>query len=247
MAQNTSADYDLYERGVLARFSGVDAGYGASIVLRGVEFETRARTVSLVTGPTAAGKTTLMHLLRLSLTPRGGRAVILGHDIASISAGTRAAIKRRIGYVAENPVFVEHWSALANIAMPLRVSGAKARDYADDVRELVDFVGLGAAAELPVEKMSGAERRRTAIARALAAKPDLILADDPTAGLSPGDGRRIVRLLAEMRRVGAGVVITSQDESLAECGPIQRWRIERGRISPIDHPAEYADEAEATE
>lgn len=246
MARPNSPEQDLFERGVLIRLSAVDAGYGAATVLSGLDFEARTGEVALVSGPTAAGKTTLMHLLRLSLTPRAGRAVILGADIARAGATARARIKRRIGYVAENPVFVEQWSALANIATPLRMRGLKPRDFAEDVRELVDFVGLGAAAELPVEKLSGAERRRAAIARALAAKPELILADDPTAGMSPGDGRRIVRLLAEMRRVGAGVVITSQDEGLAECGPILRWRIERGRLSPIDHSA-HASEAEAFE
>jgi cell division transport system ATP-binding protein len=186
-----------------------------------------------------------MHVLRLALPPRAGRAVILGADVGKASARTRARVKRRIGYVAENPVFVEQWSAFDNVAMPLRMGGRKVRDYADDVRELVDFVGLGEAADLPVERLSGAERRRAAIARALAGKPDLILADDPTAGMSPADGRRIVRLLAEMRRVGAGVVIASQDESLAECAPILRWRIEQGRLSPADHPA--PEEAEAFE
>ena len=132
-------------------------------------------------------------------------------------------MKRKIGYVAENPTFIEHWSAFDNIAMPLKLGGAKAKDYSPDVRELVDFVGLGAAADLPVEQISGAERRRAAIARALAAKPELILVDDPTSGMSPGDGRRIVRLLAEMRRVGAGVVIASQDQTLADCAPFLRW------------------------
>src|SRR5690606_1821712 len=112
----------------------------------------------------------------------------------------------------------------------------KPREYADDVRELVDFVGIGEAADLPVEKLSGAERRRAAIARALAAKPHLILADDPTAGMSPADGRRVVKLLAEMRRVGAGVVIASQDESLGECAPMNVWRIERGRLSMAATP-----------
>jgi cell division transport system ATP-binding protein len=121
--------------------------------------------------------------------------------------------------------------------MPLKLSGARASDYHEDVRELVDFVGLSGASELPVEKLSGAERRRAALARALAGKPDLILADDPTAGMSPGDGRRIVRLLGEMRRVGAAVVIATQDETLADCAPMLRWRIERGRLTPVDEGA----------
>lgn len=243
MARPNTADTDLFQRGVLARISGVDAGYGPATVLVGVEFEARAGEVSLVTGPAAAGKTTFMHLLRLALPPRSGRAVILGADVGRASPTARAEIKRRIGYVAENPVFVEQWSAFDNIAMPLRLAGLKPRDYDHDVRELVDFVGLSDAAMLPVENLSGAERRRAAIARALAAKPELILADDPTAGMSPGDGRRIVRLLAEMRRVGAGVVIASQDETLADCAPILRWRIDRGRLAQIDHAAPADAEA----
>lgn len=239
MPRPNTADLALYERGVLIRLTGVDAGYGADIVLFGVDFEIRTGEVSLVSGPQAAGKTTLMHLLRLSLAPRAGRMVAFGADVARAGPRAQARIKRRIGYVAENPVFVEQWTAFDNIALPLKMSGQRARDYAHDVKELVDFVGLEpVAARLPVEKLSGAERRRAAIARALASKPELILADDPTAGMSPGEGRRIVRLLAEMRRVNAGVVIASQDESLAECAPILRWRMERGRLSPIDHPAD---------
>lgn len=233
MARPNSTDIDLFERGVLVRISNVDAGYGAAIVLMGIDFEARAGEVNLVTGPAAAGKTTLTHLLRLALTPRSGRAVILGTDVARATGKQRAVAKQRIGYVAENPVFVEGWSAFDNIAMPLRMLGRKPREYAEDVRELVDFVGLTGAAELPVEKLSGAERRRAAIARALAAKPHLILADDPTAGMSPGDGRRIVRLLAEMRRVGAGVVIATQDDTLSDCAPMHHWQIEQGRLSRI--------------
>lgn len=245
MARPNNVDVDLFERGVMARLTAVDSGYGPATVLVGIDFEARAREVSLVTGPAAAGKTTLMHLLRLALPPRAGQAMILGVDVARAGPRLQANVKRRIGYVAENPVFVENWSTFDNIAMPLRMGGRKARDFIDDVHELVDFVGLGGTAGLPLSKLSGAERRLAAIARALVTKPELILADDPTAGMSPADGRRIVRLLAEMRRVGAAVVIASQDETLADCAPILRWRIEQGRLSPVDHPA--PEEAEAFE
>lgn len=248
MARPNSPDYDLFERGILVRLSGVDTGYGPTTVLRGVDFEARAGEVALVTGPAAAGKTTLTHLLRLALPVRAGRGVILGVDVGKASGRTRAHVKRRIGYVAENPVFVEQWSAFENIALPLRLSGRRPREFAEDVRELVDFVGLGGAADLPVERLSGAERRRAAIARALATKPALILADDPTGGMSPADGRRTIRLLAEMRRVGAGVVITSQDDTLADAGPnIQHWKIERGRLRRADPAATQTEEEGALE
>lgn len=242
MARPNRSDLDLFERGILVRLTQVDTGYRTGDVLRGVEFEVNAGEVALVTGPAAAGKTTLIHLLRLALTPHAGRAVILGADANRLRETWRAKLKRRIGYIAENPTFVEGWSAFENIALPLKLTGRRARDYADDVRELVDFVGLGAAADLTTDRLSGAQRRLAAIARALAAKPDLVLADDPTAGMSPADGRRTVRLLSEMRRVGAAVVITSQDESLADVAPTSSWRLERGRLTPqsvADHAEDY--------
>ena len=243
MARSNSIDLDLLERGVIARLSQVDAGYDATDVLLGIEFEARAGEVALVTGPTAAGKTSLLHLLRLALPPRSGSAIILGMDAGRLRGADRARLKRRIGYVSENPSFVEHWTAFENIATPLRMAGKKPREYVDDVRELVDFVGLGAAADMPVERLSGAERRRAAIARALAGKPDLILADDPTAGMSPDAGRRIVRLLAEMRRVGAGVVIACQDDTLADCAPLHHWRLELGRLTPAESTRRLSAEA----
>jgi cell division transport system ATP-binding protein len=219
----------------LARLNGVDAGYGAAVVLAGLEFEIRVGEVALVTGPAAAGKTSLTHVLRLALPPRSGRAIILGVDVDKASARVRANVKKRIGYVAESPVFVERWSAFDNIAMPLKMAGLRPNDYERDIRELVEFVGLTEAANLPIEQLSGAEKRRAAIARALAGKPELILADDPTAGMSPQDGRHVVRLLAEMRRVGAGVVIATQDETLVDCAPFAHWRIARGRLDRADH------------
>src|SRR5262245_42897289 len=119
MARTTSNELDLFARGLRVRLTQVDAGYGTAIVLMGIDFQARAGEVAFITGPAAAGKTTLTHLLRLALAPKSGQALIMGVDVARASGRERAAIKRRIGYVAENPVFVEHWSAFDNVAMPL--------------------------------------------------------------------------------------------------------------------------------
>jgi cell division transport system ATP-binding protein len=230
MSMTDRANQEIYQLGVLARLTGVDAGYQVDPVLHQVHFEANAGEAALVCGPTSAGKTTLMHVLRLALVPRRGRALILGAEVGKLSGAARARLKRRIGYIAENPSFVEHWTAYSNIAMPLRAAGLKPPQYAEDVRELAEFVGLDAAVDEPVSRLSAAARRLVAIARALVAKPEIILADDPTSGMSPEAGRRVVRMLMEMRRVGAGVIIASQDESLAEVGPCTLWRISHGRL-----------------
>lgn len=215
----------------MVQLSGVSAGFAGAEVLRGIAFEARAGEVAFVSGATATGKSTLVHLLRLAMQPRGGSAMILGADAGRLSGADRARLKRRIGYVAEEPIFVERWSAFDNIALPLRLAGRKAVDYAEDVRELISFVGLTVGAEEPAWRLSAIERRRAAIARALAAKPDLIVADAPTAGLGREAAHRIVRLLGELRRVGAAVVLTSQDDDATDGVEAVHWRLALGRLT----------------
>jgi cell division transport system ATP-binding protein len=237
MALSRRHDPDPFDLGVLARLDNVDAWLGRAVVLSGIDFEVEAGEVALISGPTASGKSSFLHLLRLALPPHEGSCFVLGHDAARLSEGDRARLKRRIGYVAETPTFVEAWSAFENIALPLRLSGRGYNDYARDVEELVDFVGLGPAAGEPAHSLSAAERRRAAIARALAPKPDLILADEPTAGLAPDSARRVIRLLGEMRRVGAGVVVATQDQSLADATDATHWRLDHGHLRALDHSA----------
>lgn len=228
-------------RRLKVRLAGVSAGFAGASVLRSIDFEAWSGEVTLVTGATATGKSALIHLLRLALRPRGGEADILGEDAGKLAGARLAKAKRRIGYVAENPAFIERQSAFDNIAAPLKIAGRRAVDYAEDVRALIAYVGLNTAADEPMWRLSMAERRRAAIARALAAKPELVLADAPTAGLAPDAAYKIVRLLSEMRRVGAAVVITSQDEAAAAGADPVCWRLALGRLTRTTTLAEAAE------
>jgi cell division transport system ATP-binding protein len=125
MSTTDKANLQLYERGVFARFTGVEAGYQVDPVLHEVQFEAHAGEAALVCGPTSAGKTTLIHVLLLALNVRHGRALNLGIETAKKKRKARARLKRRIGSVAENPSCVEHWTAFENIAMPLRLAGMR--------------------------------------------------------------------------------------------------------------------------
>jgi cell division transport system ATP-binding protein len=225
---------DASTRRPVVRLSGVCAVIGATEVLRGVDFVVSRHEAALVSGPTAAGKSSLIHVLRLALTPVAGRALIFGNETRGLGGGHRAAMKRRIGYVAEQPRFVEGWSAFDNIALPLLLEGRKPRDYAEDVRQLVSYVGLTSSVDEPAWRLSAIERKRAAIARALAGKPDLLVADQPLAGLGREAAQRMMRVLTEIRRVGAAVVITAQDDALADGSPVTRWRMQDGRIARAD-------------
>jgi cell division transport system ATP-binding protein len=239
MATPDTVAHDVLRNGLIVRFEGVWVGYEGPDVLMDVDFEVAAAEVAIVSGPTAAGKTTLLHTLRLALPPRAGRAIVLGEDAGRLTDARRARLKRRVGYVAEEPTFAEDEDVASNVALPLRLRRKKPAEYARDVHELLEFVGLSASARELVSRLSFAERRRVAIARALACKPELILVDEPAAGLSPEGALRTFRLLAEMRRIGAAVVIATQSEHLAGGLDATHWRISEGRVAP-DPDGAYA-------
>lgn len=226
---------------LVVRLENVSAGYGQAIVLTNLDFEAEAGALTFVIGPAAAGKSSLVNLFRLALTPRAGRAEILGADAGRLSTIARARLKRRIGVISEQPHFVEHWTTLENVALPIRIAGRKDSGIRDDVEELLAYVGLNTVSDDPVGNLSAAERRRAAIARALAAKPDLIIADEPTAGLAPDAAARVMRLLDEMSRVGSAVIILTQSEHLADDLPAALWRLEHGRIAPLYSDHDYAE------
>ncbi len=224
-----------------AQLVGVSAGFRGGTTLRDIDFHVHAGEVALVTGATATGKSTLLHVLRLALPPAEGEAIVLGRDARRLSARARALTKRRIGYVAEHPILIEQESAFDNVALPLRLAGRRIADFEEDVRALISFVGLNASADEPAWRLSAVERRRVAIARALAGQPELILADAPTAGLSPEAAAKMARLVGEMRRMGAGIVITSQDENTAAGLDATLWRLSLGRLSRLTPYAEAAE------
>jgi cell division transport system ATP-binding protein len=197
-----------------------------------VDFSLASGSMATVTGPSASGKSTFVNVLRLALVPTGGRALILGADAQSLTLSSRAILKRQIGYLAQEPALLGHMTAFENVSLPLRLAGAKLESYAEDVEELLHFVGLPENDRRTADTMSGSERRRAAVARAVVGRPRLILVEDPVAGLSADSAGRVLRLLATMRRAGSAVIVTSQDEGVAEEIGGEHWRLKEGRLAP---------------
>jgi cell division transport system ATP-binding protein len=217
--------------------AGVTAAYrGGEDVLRGVTFEAMAGAVISILGPPASGKSALLDVLRLALPPTAGQARILGADVLKLKDGARAKLKRRIGYLSQNPILVDHLTAFDNVALPLRLAGAKPESFATDVEELLTFVGLPENDPRPAAMLSGSERRRVSAARAVVAQPRIVLADEPTAGLSTDLAGRVMRLIVSMRRAGAAVIIATQDDALANSLAGPRWRMSGGRVALVAEP-----------
>jgi cell division transport system ATP-binding protein len=183
-------------------------------VLRDVSFTLAAGQFAFLTGASGAGKTSLLRLLFLALKPTRGRLQMFGQDVVSLPRTALPALRRRVGVVFQDFRLLDHLSTFDNVALPLRIQGKRPEDYAGDVKALLDWVGLGDKLDALPAVLSGGEKQRAAIARAVISKPDIILADEPTGNVDPSLARRLLHLFAELNRGGTTVLIATHDEAL---------------------------------
>jgi len=199
------------------RFDNVGLRYGSGPeILRDVTFHVQSGSFHFLTGPSGAGKTSLLRLLFMSLRPTRGLIFVFGENVSEISTNGRSALRRRIGIVFQDFRLLDHLTTWENVALPLRVMGKRESDYRDDVTDLLRWVGLGDRIDAYPEVLSGGEKQRAAIARAVIARPELLLADEPTGNVDPAIGNRLLRLFVELNRLGTSVIIATHDYALME-------------------------------
>lgn len=190
-----------------------------------------------VLGPPGAGKSSLLRLLDTSRRATAGRALVLGTDPARASAGRLARLRRRIGSVPETPTLLPGLTAFENVALPLRVDGVRAAAARIDAIEMLQWVGLGARMEADAAALSRGERQLCAIARAVIRHPELLVADEPFAGLEPATAGRLLALFRELARLGAIVLVATSDEAFASRHSAPALRLAGGRLATEEHAA----------
>ena len=203
---------------------------GGEEVLRDVDFHLRPGSFHFLNGPSGAGKTSLLRLLFMSLHPSRGRIELFGQDVTRLKANKRAQLRRRIGIVFQDFRLLDHLSTWENVALPLRVIGRRVSDYREDVTDLLQWVGLGERMHAYPSVLSGGEKQRAAIARAVIGKPELLLADEPTGNVDPQMARRLLRLFIELNRLGTSVVIATHDEPLMKQFKAPILKLEHGHV-----------------
>jgi cell division transport system ATP-binding protein len=221
----------------MVRFENVGMRYGAGPeVLRDVTFVLEAGSFTFLTGLSGAGKTTLLKLISIAEPPSRGLITLFGHDLATAKRATLPGLRRRIGVVFQDFRLLDHLSAFDNVALPLRLAGRKLGEYARDVEELLVWVGLGDRMNAVPPTLSGGEQQRVAIARAVVAKPDLLIADEPTGNVDSEIGARLIRLFAELNRLGTTVLIATHDRNLVEATRAREMRLVDGRLVELRTP-----------
>ena len=199
-------------------------------ILTHVSFQLRPGSFHFLTGPSGAGKTSLLRLLFMTLHPTGGQIHLFNHDVSNITTAKRAQLRRRIGIVFQDFRLLDHLTTWENVALPLRVMGQTESDYADDVTDLLHWVGLGNRIHAYPETLSGGEKQRAAIARAVIGRPELLLADEPTGNVDPAIGNRLLRLFVELNRLGTSVIIATHDYALMDQLEAPRLMLHEGQL-----------------
>jgi len=218
----------------IVRFERVGLRYGRGPeILSDVDLSLAPGTFTFLTGPSGAGKSSLIDLIYLNRTPSRGLIQLFGQPTESLDDHARQSLKRKVGVVLQDFCLVDHLSVFENVALPLRVSGEKRDAYAQDVRELLGWVGLGHRLAAMPPTLSGGEKQRAAIARAVISKPDLLIADEPTGNVDPAMARRLLRLFVEMNRQGTTVLIATHDHDLINEVSSGVITIEGGRVRRV--------------
>ena len=199
---------------------GLGRRYGSGQIaveaLAGVDVEVRAGRLTVVRGPSGSGKTTLLNLLGGLDRPTSGR-VLLGDDVLSeLSEAELAAARRdRIGYVFQNFGLIPVLSAAENVEVPLRLRRMERGQRDERVTEVLELVGLTRHAGQRPGELSGGQQQRVGMARALVARPEVLIADEPTGQLDSETAERIMDLILEVTRIrGTATVVATHDPLL---------------------------------
>jgi len=183
-------------------------------VLRDLSFDLPRGSFQFLTGPSGAGKTSLLRLIYLAAKPSRGLVSFFGRDASILPRRELPLLRRRIGVVFQEFRLLNHLSVFDNVALPLRVSGQNRKEYAEDIAELLTWVGLGDKMNASPATLSGGEKQRVAIARAVVNQPEILIADEPTGNVDPEMGMRLLRLFVELNKLGTTIVIATHDLQL---------------------------------
>lgn len=225
----------------MIRFENVGLRYGAGDeVLRDLTFQLAPGSFHFLSGPSGAGKSSLLRLLYLEQRPSRGQMVVLDEDVTILPRDALPPLRRQIGVVFQDFRLIDHLSVYDNIALPLKIMGRDLSTEHDNILELLDWVGLSHRASERPATLSGGEKQRAAIARAVVGRPRLLLADEPTGNVDPAMGVQLLNLFDQLHKTGTTIVVATHDMGLVERFGHPVLYLDGGRLQQIDSSEVHA-------
>ena len=201
----------------MIQLHGITKSFGSLQVLRGIDLQVNRGEVVAIVGPSGAGKTTLLQIMGTLDRPDEGEVIIDGENVSRLSATKIAHFRNKnIGFVFQFHQLLPEFTALENVMIPALIGGTSKKEARQRAQELLDFMGLADRAEHKPNQLSGGEKQRVAVARALVNHPAVVFADEPSGSLDTHNKEELHRLFFDLRdRMGQTFVIVTHDEALA--------------------------------
>lgn len=202
---------------MIIEMRGITKRFGQLEVLKGIDLDINKGEVVSIVGPSGAGKTTLLQIMGTLYKPDSGSVSINGEDVLRLKGNALSRFRNRhLGFVFQFHQLLPEFTALENVMIPAYIGGQKGQTVRKRAEELLDFMGLADRMEHKPNELSGGEKQRVAVARALINQPDVILADEPSGSLDSRNKAELHQLFFDLRdKTGQTFVIVTHDEELA--------------------------------
>lgn len=226
----------MYE-GSMITLQGITKSFGTLQVLKGIDLTIEQGEVVSIVGPSGAGKTTLLQIMGTLDKADTGTVVVNGTEVSGLKEKELSAFRnRQIGFVFQFHQLLPEFTALENVMIPAWIAGTDTAEAQHRAKEILEFLGLAERASHKPSELSGGEKQRVAVARALINHPAVILADEPSGSLDTRNKEELHQLFFDLRdRLGQTFVIVTHDENLAQLTDRTIHMLD-GRISAADDP-----------
>lgn len=214
----------------MVKFKDVTKKFGDITALDKVGFEITDQEFVFITGPSGAGKTTIVKLILRDYLPTDGKIKIDGYDLAKINKKDLVSLRRKVGVVFQDYRLLPDQTVYENVALSLKILGERGAKIEGEVAKVLALVGLTDRAELFPRQLAGGELQRACLARAVVAKPSIIIVDEPTGNLDPTTAWQIVKLLKKIHQMGKIVIMATHNFEIVNSLQERVIQLDKGKL-----------------
>ncbi|MFH1289301.1 MAG: cell division ATP-binding protein FtsE [Patescibacteria group bacterium] len=223
----------------MIEFKNIDKKFGESFSLKKVSFKIDKGEFVFLTGPSGAGKTTILRLILKKLNPSDGTIKVFGEDLEEIGKKQLPLFRQKIGMIFQDFKLLQDRTVEENVSLPLIILGKSEEEADEQVKKVLDLVGLSKKANLFPSQLAGGELQRVCIARAVVGQPDLVLADEPTGNLDLSTSWQIVKLLKKINEEGKTVIMATHNFEVVNSLKTRVISLDDGKIISDEEKGGY--------